>query len=117
MNYKFPQRMEVWYADLPLNKDSFIQGGKRPVLILSNNICNERNHILTVIPMTHQIKKLHLPMHVVVEESPTGGDSLVLVEQITTIEKKLLGSWLGTLKRRDRRAVEAVVREHLGLGR
>ena len=37
----FPQRMEIWYADLPIASDSNIQGGFfRPVLIISNDVAN-----------------------------------------------------------------------------
>ena len=109
-----PQRMEVWYADLPLNENSSIQGGHRPVLIISNNICNEVNNVITVAPMTHQLKRLALPMHVVIE-APDGGDSVVLIEQIMTIDKKILNGRRGKIKRRDKRAVEAAIREHLGI--
>ena len=109
-----PRRMEVWYAELPLRDGSSIQGGKRPVLIVSNDICNEVNSIVTVIPMTHQLKGLHLPMHVLIE-TPDRGESLVLVEQITTIDKKQLYNCIGKIRRQDRRIVEAAIREQLGL--
>ena len=108
------RRMEVWYADLPVREDSSVQGGKRPVLIVSNNICNENNSVVTVIPMTRQFKGLHLPTHVVIE-APDGGESLVLVEQITTIDKQQLYDCLGKISRQDARIVEAAIREQLGL--
>ena len=114
MQYQIPKRMEVWNADLPLDENSSIQGGYRPVLIVSNDICNEKNNVVTVVPLTSQIKRLSLPTHVLFEVKK-GEESLALLEQITTIEKKLLCSYVGTLKRMDRRIVEAAMRDHLGL--
>ena len=111
---EIPRRMEIWYADLPLKEGSSIQGGKRPVLIISNNICNEKNSVVTVIPMTHQFKRLNLPTHAIIG-SPDGGESLVLVEQIMTIDKRLLEKRLGNVTRQDRRIVEAAIREQLGI--
>lgn len=109
-----PQLMEVWYADLSLNENSSIQDGHRPVLIVSNNICNEVNNVITVAPMRHQLKRLVLYMHVLIE-APDGGDLLVLIEQIMTIDKKVLNDRPGKIKRRDKWAVEAAIREHLSL--
>ena len=37
-----PKRMDIWYAALPLDRRTSIQGGSRPVVIVSNDICNEK---------------------------------------------------------------------------
>ena len=109
-----PQRMEVWYADLPLNKDSCVQGGNRPVVIISNDICNEVNSVITVAPMTRQMKRLALPTHAVID-SPDGGQSVVLAEQIMTIDKSQLDSRMGRIKDYDLEKVEAAILEQLGM--
>ena len=44
-----PQRMEIWYAYLPMKKGSSVQGGNRPVVIISNDICNEVSSVVTVV--------------------------------------------------------------------
>lgn len=109
-----PQRMEVWYANLPLRKDSCVQGGNRPVVIISNDICNEVSSVVTVAPMTRQMKKLNLPTHAVID-TPDGGQSVVLAEQIMTIDKNRLDNRMGRIKDNDLEKVEAAILEQLGM--
>ena len=111
----FPRHMEIWYADLPLCRDSCIQGGNRPVVIISNDICNEVNSVVTVIPMTRQMKRLSLSTHAVIA-APDGGESVVLAEQIMTIDKKLIDNRLGSVRGEDIAKIEAAVLEQLGMG-
>ena len=110
-----PRRMDVWYADLPLRNDSCVQGGNRPVIVISNDICNEMNTVITVVPMTRQMKRLSLPTHVVVV-SPDGGESVVLAEQVMTIDKKRLDNRLGSVSAEDMRKIEAALLEQIGMG-
>ena len=84
-----PKRMEIWYAKLPMDRRTSVQGGSRPVLIISNDVCNERSSIITVIPMTTQMKHLSQPTHVLMEMED-GNQSMVLAEQIMAIDKRLL---------------------------
>ena len=109
------RRMDIWYAELPLNRDSCVQGGSRPVVIISNDICNEVNSIVTIVPMTRQMKRLALPTHAIIL-APDGGQSIVLAEQIMTIDKARLGNWMGRVRERDFPIVEATIREQLGMG-
>lgn len=109
-----PQRMEVWYANLPMKKGSSVQGGSRPVVIVSNDICNEVNSVITVVPMTRQMKKLTLPTHAVID-APDGGQSVVLAEQIMTIDKSRLDNRLGRIKENDLEKVETAILEQLGM--
>ena len=110
-----PRRMDVWYADLPLRNDSCVQGGNRPVIVISNDICNEVNTVITVVPMTRQMKRLSLPTHVVVA-SPDGGESVVLAEQVMTIDKNRLDNRLGSVSAADMRKIEAALLEQIGMG-
>ena len=110
-----PRRMDVWYADLPLRNDSCVQGGNRPVIVISNDICNEMNTVITVVPMTRQMKRLSLPTHVVVA-SPDGGESVVLAEQVMTIDKNRLDNRLGSVSAEDMRKIEAALLEQIGMG-
>ena len=110
-----PRRMDVWYADLPLRNDSCVQGGNRPVIVISNDICNEVNTVITVVPMTRQMKRLSLPTHVVVA-SPDGGESVVLAEQVMTIDKNRLDNRLGSVSAEDMRKIEAALLEQIGMG-
>ena len=110
-----PHRTDVWYADLPLHNDSCVQGGNRPVIVISNDICNEMNTVITVVPMTRQMKRLSLPTHVVIS-SPDGGESVVLAEQVMTIDKNRLDNRLGSVSVEDMRKVEAALLEQIGMG-
>jgi len=109
-----PQRMEIWYAYLPMKKGSSVQGGNRPVVIISNDICNEVSSVVTVAPMTRQMKKLNLPTHAVID-TPDGGQSVVLAEQIMAIDKKHLDNRMGRVKDKDLEKVEKAIKEQLGM--
>lgn len=100
-----PQRMEVWYASIPLHDGSSIQGGSRPVVIVSNDICNSVSTVLTIAPMTRRMKKLSQPTHALIE-APDGQKSVVLVEQIILIDKGLLTNRMGKVKDEDVAKIE-----------
>ncbi|PWI56958.1 type II toxin-antitoxin system PemK/MazF family toxin [Sulfoacidibacillus thermotolerans] len=88
MNVK---RGDVYYADLSPVVGSE-QGGFRPVLIIQNNIGNRFSPTVIIAAITAQIQKAKLPTHVEIEASTYGleRDSVVLLEQIRTIDKQRL---------------------------
>lgn len=88
---KSPKRMEIWFAELELNRRTSVQGGERPVLVVSNDTNNEFSPIVTVLPMTSKIKRPEMPTHTWLPDKC----SMVLAEQITTIDKKCLRRKLG----------------------
>lgn len=78
-----------------------VQSGNRPVLVITNDVSNRYSQTLTVIPMTSKMKKLELPTHVVLTEAHCEmlkaeqmEDSVLLIEQITTIARSALYSRL-----------------------
>lgn len=75
------------------------QGGVRPVLIIQNDKGNRYGSTVIVAAMTGRSKKPDLPTHVPVPGGVGGlsRDTLVLLEQVRTIEKSRLGRFLGTL--------------------
>ena len=96
------KRMQVWFADLGTHDGKCLQEGERPVLIISNDRANRNCPAVTVIPMTSKIKKLHLPSHIVIGEHNIKKatdrpfrEALLLLEQITTIDKKSLIAYVG----------------------
>lgn len=103
-----PKRLEIWYASLPLDESTSVQGGSRPVIIISNDISNERSSIVTVIPMTTKVKHTGMPTHVVM------GESMILAEQILTIDKKLLNKKIGDCSGMAKEIKEALM-EQIGL--
>lgn len=88
MNVK---RGDVFFADLSPVVGSE-QGGFRPVLVLQNNIGNRFSPTVIVAAITAQIQKAKLPTHVEIHASEYGleRDSVVLLEQIRTLDKQRL---------------------------
>ena len=85
------KRGDVYYADLSPVIGSE-QGGVRPVLIVQNNIGNRFSPTVIVAAITAQIQKAKLPTHVEIDAESHGfdRDSVVLLEQIRTIDKQRL---------------------------
>lgn len=98
-----PKRGEVWFANLGRHPDSSVQGGCRPVIILSNNIGNEHADTVNIVPMTSHLKKPELPCHTKITPDHISDkcqileNSMVLAEQVTTIDKHALRSYVGKI--------------------
>jgi mRNA interferase MazF len=85
------QRGDVFLADLsPVVGCE--QGGKRPVVVIQNDLGNRFSPTVIVAAITAQIQKAKLPTHVEVSAKKTGleRDSVILCEQIRTIDKRRL---------------------------
>lgn len=92
------KRGEIYLADLSPVVGSE-QGGQRPVLIVQNDIGNKYSPTVIVVAITAQITKSKLPTHI---ELPGRGnglnkDSVILGEQIRTIDKRRLLQLIGSL--------------------
>ena len=85
------KRGDVFYAVLPTGKNS-IQGGLRPVVVVSNNSCNTYSPVITVVPLTTSRNKHKLPTHIKVlnKDVPNIRDSIALCEQVMPIAKDSL---------------------------
>ena len=56
------KRGDIYYVDFGNQKNSHIQQGIRPAIVVSNNKANDHSHLVTVVPLTKQVqKKKHLP--------------------------------------------------------
>lgn len=109
-------RGEIYCADLSPVKGSE-QGGVRPVLILQNNVGNRYSPTVIVAPITSQLSKASLPTHVGIN-SGEGGldlDSVVLAEQIRTLDKCRLRRRVGALSGGRVEAVERALLIALGM--
>ena len=95
MNVK---RGEIYYADLSPVVGSE-QGGIRPVLIVQNDVGNRYSPTVIAAAITSQRDKTKLPTHISVEASDCGlaKDSIVLLEQVRTIDKQRLKEKMGSL--------------------
>lgn len=85
------RRGDIFYADLSPVVGSE-QGGVRPVLVIQNDIGNQYSPTTIVAAITSQISKAKLPTHIEVKSEPNGleKDSVILLEQIRTIDKSRL---------------------------
>lgn len=92
------------------------QGGIRPVLIVQNDVGNRYSPTVIVLAVTGQINKTRLPTHVQVDAENTGlqKDSVVLAEQIRTLDKRRLREKIGSLKPEVMEKVTAAMRISLG---
>ncbi|HOA42393.1 MAG TPA: type II toxin-antitoxin system PemK/MazF family toxin [Bacillota bacterium] len=87
---------EIYFADLSPVIGSE-QGGVRPVLIVQNDIGNKYSPTVIVAAVTSRINKAKLPTHVEIPAEGNGlaKDSVVLLEQLRTIDKKRLREKIG----------------------
>lgn len=85
------KRGEIYYADLSPVVGSE-QGGVRPVLIVSNDLGNYFSPTVIVAAVTAKMEKSKLPTHIDIEKTNKGldKDSVILLEQIRTIDKTRL---------------------------
>ncbi|WP_249030227.1 type II toxin-antitoxin system PemK/MazF family toxin [Tannockella kyphosi] len=90
-------RGDIYYCDLEPVKGS-VQGGVRPVLIIQNQIGNDYAPTLIVAVITTNMKKLNQPTHIVIGKNYGLEDpSMVMLEQIKTIDKSELRSYVGRI--------------------
>lgn len=92
------------------------QGGVRPVLIIQNDIGNRYSPMVIVAAITSRQSKHHLPTHI-----PVGGqgglhpDSMVLMEQVRTIDRTRLRDYLGRLDPENLMAVDQALAVSFGM--
>ena len=94
-NFSF-RRGEIYFADLDPHYGSE-QGGKRPVIVIQNNTGNKFAPTVIVAAITSKVsKKPNQPTHVLIEQNPAfSRPSVVLLEQIFTIDKERIQRLLG----------------------
>ncbi|TFE27201.1 type II toxin-antitoxin system PemK/MazF family toxin [Cohnella luojiensis] len=110
------KRGDVFYADLSPVVGSE-QGGVRPVLIIQNDIGNRFSPTVIVAAITAQIQKAKLPTHVEIEAKNHGmeRDSVILLEQIRTIDKQRLTDKITHLDDETMRKVDEALQISVGL--
>ena len=92
------KRGELFYANLSPVVGSE-QGGVRPVLIVQNDIGNKYSPTVIVAAITSRINKAKIPTHIELSASTYGleKDSVILLEQIRTLDKSRLEKKIGVL--------------------
>lgn len=113
--------MEVKRGDIVLADLSPVvgseQGGLRPVIVIQNDIGNKYSPTIIVAAITAQIDKSKLPTHVEVKKGKFGltRNSVILLEQIRTIDKKRLTQMLGQVDEKTMHAVDQALIVSFGL--
>ena len=109
-------RGEIYYADLSPVVGSE-QGGLRPVLIVQNDVGNRHSPTVIAAAITSQHEKAKLPTHIEVGGGSCGlsKDSIVLLEQIRTLDKKRLRERMGELDSNSISAVNSALSISFGL--
>lgn len=112
------KRGETFNLDFGMVKGSE-QGGIRPVMIVQNDIGNKYSPTVIVVPFTSQITKAKLPTHVEVEAGQFGltKDSVVLCEQIRTVDKSRLKEKLGEVSDEVISKIEEAIETSINLGK
>ena len=111
------KRGDIFYADLSPVVGSE-QGGVRPVLIVQNDVGNRYSPTVIAAAITSQHDKTDLPTHIKVNAVSSGlaKDSIILLEQVRTIDKRRLKEKMGTLDTRSMGEVDMALSVSFGLG-
>jgi len=111
------RRMDIYFADLRGNNAGSEQTGIRPVLVIQNDIGNTYSPTIIVANITSSETKAKLPVHVPLKASKTGlrNDSIVLCEQIRTIDKSRLIEKIGTVDKETQREIDLALKKSIGL--
>lgn len=111
------KRGDIYYADLSPVIGSE-QGGIRPVLIVQNDVGNKYSPTVIAAAITSQKYKNSLPTHIRVNADGCGlaKDSIVLLEQVRTLDKKRLKERMGNLDDIDMDRIDKALSVSFGLG-
>lgn len=111
------KRGDIYYADLSPVVGSE-QGGIRPVLIVQNNVGNRHSPTVIAAAITSQINKAKMPTHIELGAKNFGltKDSVILAEQIRTLDKKRLREKMGCLDSASMNRVDEALAVSFGLG-
>ena len=111
------KRGDIWSINLEKGQGSK-QGGVRPCLVLQNDTGNKYAPTTIIAPISTALHKAKLPTHVILEPDEGSGlsiESFVMLEQITTIDKKNLQNRFGILKPEVMKMIGKAARISLGI--
>ena len=107
-------RGDIYFCNLDCTQGSE-QGGVRPVLVIQNDMGNKYSPTVIVAAITSSIKKTHLPTQIVLEDvDGLPKKSVVLLEQIRTLDKTRLKNKIGTLSEKTLKKVDRALLVSVG---
>ena len=117
MNIMNIKRGDIFYADLSPVVGSE-QGGLRPVLIIQNDIGNRYSPTVIAAAITSRMGKNRLPTHIDIHADRVGlaKDSVVLLEQVRTLDKRRLKEKMGHLDDKTMQIVNSAIAVSVGIG-
>ncbi|MFQ6862205.1 MULTISPECIES: type II toxin-antitoxin system PemK/MazF family toxin [Beduini] len=107
-------RGDIFYADLSPVVGSE-QGGYRPVLILQNNKGNKFSTTVIVAPISSKVQKNKIPTHVLIDNDQLEKKSIVLLEQIRTIDKKRIFDKVGCVSAEKMELINQAIKTSLDI--
>ena len=108
------RRGDVYYADLSPVVGSE-QGGVRPVVVVQNDKGNRYSKTIIVAPISKKMSKPPFPTHVIFSDDSLSYVSMILCEQLRTIDKKRLGQWICTLDEKTLEKINRAIRVSLSI--
>ena len=110
------RRGDLFYADLNPVVGSE-QGGIRPVLVIQNDVGNHFSPTVVAAAITSRKAKNSLPTHILLENVPgLAPTSLLLLEQLRTIDRKRLRGYSGRISKEKMLEVDAALAISIGIG-
>lgn len=113
------RRGDILYADLGAQYQGSMQGGMRPVVVVSNNRANKHSMVITVVPLSTKIyKKQNLPTHVFVSAHRAEGleqHSIALCEQVTALNFNRIIAHMGRVSEETLDRITEAVQVQVGV--
>ncbi len=110
----FPRRGEIYLVNFDPTIGNETKKA-RPALIITNDINNEYSPVVTVIPLSGNVKRVYLFEVFVPAGSGLEKDSKIMVNQIRTVDKKRIGKKLSTVSREIIKEVETAMKLHFDM--
>ena len=105
------KRGDVFYANL----SPVVGRGMRPVLVIQNDKGNKYSNTIIVAPISKKMSKPPIPTHVIFSNDALDYVSMILCEQLRTIDKQRLGQWICTLAEDTMMKVDQAIKVSLNL--
>ena len=108
-------RGQVWvYTPEDEKESTYVQKGRRPCVIVSNDVANYHSKTVVVLPCTTAIKN-DIPTHVHFKNVENGLVNVVMAEQIVTIDKRQIGEYVGMLDETTMSEINTAMMLELGI--
>lgn len=107
------ERGDIFFAEFDKSTGSELLG-THPVVVVQNNKGNYHSPTVIGAAVSSQIKKDYLPTHIILKSGPCAG-SMVMTEQLYTLDKRRLQKYIGTLSQHSMDAIDKALLNSLGL--